>query len=758
MAMNTHYSGRMDKAIQRTLKEAAGREGKFYEIFNKHGYYDVSDENNGLTKEQREQVPIENQTRFTQFSNAIAEMFAFVLADGQYGIITKDMQNIVDKLDIRSSSNNAQLNAMGNGLTALASSGVLAPLAGIDASRRIADAQTTMAMGSNPYNADLIPPIAIGLDGLPVSIANVFKPGFFQPNWDFLYQQEPVKSNKFYDNGDGKLRIGCNILLDQGGDKRDLFLKNIFAVNTTDKDLQPLGDVKGGLSAEEYELIRIAATTPASILTSDDTNETYMKIRDFRLNDAQIQASFFRYVQIRLWGAITNRKNWAHGHWGPLIHNSCPEYIKSAVCSFLWTNGLALESGKSDEAAFISYCLYMGMNYLTGYKYGVSIYPIDGVDKVINSSGNVVKVENSDLIRGDNGIATASNGVPKDKDLANVYFTWIADILLRLTASTNASDTDIAIRKRRVAEANLIYKGLGHPTVVYGGSLSKLDYYHTESALKERNFNKLMDANVFRYPNEGSAGGVGNYGALIEPDENAVTINYDSSAQPEIMTDLSLNIIRYLCTQAGIREIHITSTYRPPEVQLRAMFGNLQTNNRVSYGPPGRSVVAAYDAKKQEYGIGYTSPLTDPDHIEATKAAMLEKINAGPPEKISKHSGNPNVVQAVDISPTRMMPLSRKASFRAVCMQAQRDGILKSFLGPKPDGPGADPAFHIEIWQDGTGNTSQFADVPAINNALPQEQFSMSNPNLKKASAWINPIAKDHVDLTNAVSDTEDQA
>ena len=92
--MNTHYSGRLAKAIERTLKKAEGREGKFYEIFNSHGYYDVNDENNGLTKEQREQVPVENQTRFTQFSNAIADMFRFALADGEYGLLTKDMQNI----------------------------------------------------------------------------------------------------------------------------------------------------------------------------------------------------------------------------------------------------------------------------------------------------------------------------------------------------------------------------------------------------------------------------------------------------------------------------------------------------------------------------------------------------------------------------------------------------------------------------------------------------------------------------------------
>jgi hypothetical protein len=327
-----------------------------------------------------------------------------------------------------------------------------------------------------------------------------------------------------------------------------------------------------------------------------------------------------------------------------------------------------------------------------------------------------------------------------------------------LTASNNSPETDIALRKRRVAEANLIYKGLGHPTVKYGDSLSKLDYFHSEGGLKDRKFDKLMSANIFRYANEGSAGGVGINAALIEPSKDAVTINYDGSAKPEVVTDLTLNIIRSLCVQAGVREIYITSTYREPEIQIRAMFNNLQTNNRINYAPPGRNVVDVYDRKKREYGVGYTSPLTDANQIASTKAAMLDAINNAPPEKVSKHSGNPDVVQAIDISPTRMMPLSRKPSFRAVCIQALNDGVLKAFLGPKPDGPGKDPAFHLEIWQNGNGNTSQFSSAPAVNNALPTVLFSMPNPNLRKSTSWLNPIAKDHVDSVNASNGSEDQA
>lgn len=756
--MNTHYSGRLTKAIERTLKKAEGREGKFYEIFNSHGYYDVNDENNGLTKEQREQVPVEDQTLFTELSNAIADMLRFVLADGEYGIITKDMQNIVDKLDVRSSANNAQLNAVGSGLAGMAGT-PLAALAAIDASRRVMDAQTTSVMGTNPFNADLIPPIPIGLDGLPVSIANVFKPGFFQPNWDFLFQQEIFKSNKFYNIGDDKMRIGCNILLDQGGDNRNLFLKHIFSVNTTDKNLTPIGDVKGGLSAEEYDVLTGASTLSATTALGENGTES---IKDFRLTDAQVQASFFKYVQIKLWGAIVNKSNWAHSHWGPLTHNSCPEYVKSAVCSFLWTNGLAIEVNKSDESAYISYCLSMGIYYLTGFQYKLALSPINGFDKIISASGENIAVE--DAVLGVDYIADPSgsnsiillNGVPKNKDIANRYFTWIADILLRMTASTNGEITDINIRKRRVSEANLIYKGLGYPSVKYGGSLKELDYFHTEAGLKERRFDEFMSSAILRYPNEGVAGGTGPSNSLSEPEASAVVIKYDSGIRSDVVTDLTLNVIRSICVAAGVTEINITSTYRAPESQARVMFNNLQTGHRINYLAPGRSVNDMYDSKKAEYGIAYASPInTETQKIE-TKAAMAQQIRDVGAYKVSKHAADPNVLQAIDISPTRMVPISRVLSFRSVCLQYKKDGNLKAFLGPKPYGPGKDPAFHLEVWQN--EKAPPFSSGAVVNDAMPEEQFSMSNPNLLKSSAWINPIAKDHIDLTNTTSLIEDQA
>jgi hypothetical protein len=735
MPLNSHYSGRMENAIKRTHEASTGREGQFYSILNKYGYYDVNDPNNGLTKEQREQVPVINQTRMSQLSSAIADMLLYFLSDGEQGVITNDMQEIVDKLDIRASANSAQVNAIGNGISAI-SQGPLAPLQSINASRQMAEAQTTSAMGSSPFNADLIPPIAIGLDGLPVSIANTFKPGFFQPNWDFLYQQEPVKSTKFYFTGNGKTRLGANILLDQGNARRDLFIKNVFAVNAVDKNLAPTGDVKGGLTAEQYDIVRKAATMDESAIQADP------KYSGFSINDAQIQASFFRYVQSTLWDVINNRQNWAHSHWGALTHNSCPEYVKTAVCSFLWTNGLSIDPSKSSEAGFISYCVTMGVYYLTGYSYSVHMYGISGLDQIIDSSGKATTLTAT-------GAIVAPNGLPKSDTLANQYFTWVADILARLTYGSEVSEeTGKILRKRRVAEANLIYKGLGKSIIEYGASTAKLDPFHSTSELRNRKFDILMGGTLLRYSNEGVAGGSGSNGSLATPEAGSVTIKFDSGVKSTQLTELSANVIKSLCGSAGVKEVIVTSLYRPPESQAQTMFNNLQKNNRVSYAPAGKKVVSVYDSYKEKYGLGSTTPFTDASQIEKVRGEMLSAIKSSPPEKISKHAADPNNVQAIDISPTRMVPNNKSPSLREVFLSAKEQGIIRAFLGPSPKGPGSDPAYHIEIWQNEKAPKG-YENANFTNSAPPTIPFTMQNGNLKKSTTWLYPLLKDHNDLSN---------
>ena len=65
--MNTHYSGRLEKAVNKKIEDAPQA---FYDIFTKYDFYDVADPNNSLNDIQRRQVPEQNQTRFTHMKIA----------------------------------------------------------------------------------------------------------------------------------------------------------------------------------------------------------------------------------------------------------------------------------------------------------------------------------------------------------------------------------------------------------------------------------------------------------------------------------------------------------------------------------------------------------------------------------------------------------------------------------------------------------------------------------------------------------------
>lgn len=346
------------------------------------------------------------------------------------------------------------------------------------------------------------------------------------------------------------------------------------------------------------------------------------------------------------------------------------------------------------------------------------------------------------------GEMIAQYGLPKDSSKANRYFTWIADFLVRFTSNTNGEEIGKAIRERRVSEANLIYKGVGLPTIKFGDSLTQLPYEHTEAGLKDRKFDKIVAARIYRYDNKGSPGGANNDGSLSKPESASTTISYGAESNKSSLSDISVNVIKYLCESAGVTSAYITSTYRAPQDQVRSMFNNLQANKtRDLYGSKtpapsgsrGRAVVNRYYTEKRALGFGDTEPVTGKDNIATVKAAMLDQINREGAERISKHSSNYNIIQAVDISPKLLEPKNKAAVFEAVCTQAVKDGILRAFLIPKKD-----PAYHIEIWQPASSNGQPFTGG-AVNNVLPDKLFTLNNPNYTKSTAWTAPLSKDHI-------------
>lgn len=740
MTLNGHYSGRLTRAVKKTVEKATGRDGKFYEIFNKHNFYDVDDPNNNLTKEQREQVPRENQTRFTQFSSAIAEMFSFVLADAEYGVLTKDVQNIIDKLDVRASSNKSSLDGMGNVFKASASVPIIGQiLSGAEASSKAMESLTTSIMGTNPFNPDLIPPISLGFPGLPAGVANTFKSGFFQPNWDFMYEQESGKSNSLWLGPDGYYRLGANISLYEGGERFQLFLKTIWGVAGVDRNLNPVGDIKGGLSPSDYEFLKDIADKKGGVASS--------KATEFTITDDQMRNSFFRYAQLKLWDVINNRRNWAHGHWGQLTHNSIPEYVKSAVSSYIWTTGLALDAGNNSEASLISYCSQMGLCYLVGYQYKLEIWGIDGINKKLSEDGNVVDIQEGEL-------ELCQFGVPKDEDIAKRYFTWIADLLVRSTNNSSGDEIALPLRRRRIAEANLIYRGQGQPVIEFGKEISQLSFFHQTAGLLERKFDKIIAADYNRYKNEGAPGGEGNGGSIQTPESFKSTLEF--GADESVIQTGTKNFIRAVMDQSGVTYGYVTSTIRTAKDQARAMFNNLQNGNVISYSSKANknkgwgATLLYYEEKRNKKGnltrsYSRNTKVTDASDIAEIKSIMttyIDNENKGG-RLVSKHCGDPGAIQVMDISPKRMRPQSRRPAFVAIMRQQQKDRKVRSFITPEE----GDPAYHIEL----ADNTAKEFETSYPNAALPTEPFNVrGNGNLSSQSSWLAPLSKDYIMVREA--------
>ena len=747
MPLNGHYTGRLDKAVRRTVERVTGREGKFYEIFNKYNFYDVDDSNNNLTPEQRAQVPTENQRRYTQFSSAIAEMFDFILSDSEYGLLTKDVQNIVDKLDIRSSANKASLDAVGNVFSASASVPVVGQILGAaDTSRKAMEALTTSVMGTSPFNSDLIPPIALGFPGLPAGIGNVYKSGFFQPNWDFMYEQEIGKSNSLWIGPDGYYRLGANISLYEGADRYQLFLKNIWGVTGADKNLNPVGDVKGGLSPDNYDFLQKIAPIQNGAVSATDLN----RVNEFTVTDDQMRQSFYRYVQMKLWNVINNRQNWAYGHWGALTHNSMPEYVKTAVSSYIWTSGLSLDVDSNSEASLISYCTQIGLYYLIGYQYKVEIWGINGINKKLDNEGNIVEIT-------ENTLDLCEFGVPKDIDIAKRYFTWVADLLVRSTNNTSGDEIAFPLRKRRINEANLIYRGHGQPTIEFGQQISTLPYFHQFSGLESRQFGDIVNAEYRRYDNAGVPGGEGDNGELAAPEALKSKLDFTSTANPDVINQGMRNFIRSVMDEAGVTYGLVTSTLRRPVDQARAMFNNLQNGNVINYSSKANknkgwgATLLYYEQKRNLNGqltrsYSKNEKVTNSSDISTIKAAMSDYISTenDSGRLVSKHCGNPDEIQVMDISPKAMRPSSRKSAFVAIMRQKKAEGIIRNFLTPAE----GDPAYHIEMnvqSRNGGGSTQDFEQTFS-NSILPDVNFNIKgNTNLNSSSAWVAPLSKDYI-------------
>lgn len=677
--MPGHYSGRLTSAIERANKATRGRDGAFYSILNERGFYDIDDENNGLTPEQRAGVPAYNQRRMSALCDSISDMIADFLMNEDYGVMTTTLEQIVDKLDQRSTMNKASMDTV---------TGILAAIPGgqaVKGATMSMEQVIAAIMGGNPFDPDLIPPLALGFPGLPVDIASCFKPGYFNADWTFLYDHEIFKSKKVYIGPDGSPSIGAGIPLTLGGKANVLVLKMIFSVPTTNGDGMPEGDVANGITAEQFDILM-----KASKMTSEAEIEKDEAVSGIELTDGQMRASYFKYIQMTLWGVISNRNNWAYLHWGCLTNNSCPEPVKTAVCSYIKTNGLALNPDTSPESCLISYLVNTGMNYYTGATRSLALIEIDGTEYMDGKTKQKVK-------KGSYEWRECPDGVPKNTKLANLYFAMLADVISRMTYGSNPHADEL--RKRRVDEANRIYDYLGMGTITYGKVLTNKDI--VKEAVESRGFFKLVKAPFKVY---------GNDSIKIPNDPGDIDIHV--ACQTEVpLTDISMATLRYICREAGIQGLVVTSIYRSPEKQAQTMLGNRLNANGgrpVTYAPPGKSVDDKYDEVSKKHHHGAVVKLQGSE-VEEARCAMTEQVKKCTSEGkfVSRHVSDGTIMQAIDIGPNSTKSRFRYSSeqlmrLHGACMAAKKAGYLRSFLAPKAEygGPGDDPAFHIEVWCD----------------------------------------------------------
>lgn len=653
-----HFSGRLKTAIEDAQKKA--KEHAFYDIFKGYGFYDVADPDNGLTDWQRAGVPEYNQHKFTDLTNALSDCIADFLSNDEYGVMTTCLEQTIDKLDARASMTAGEMDSVGGavgGLTGGAAEGA----------RQAMSALIAACNMMNKFDPDILPPISIGIPGLPISIACCYKPGTFQPDWNFLYDHEVEKNPSFYLKDDA-VYIGAGIPLNIGGQASLLILKTIFAVISIDDKGLPHGDLEGGLMPEEFRVVQDAL--PETTITE--------AMSEFSLTSAQMRNSFIKYMQLIIWSTIKNPNNYAYLHWGILTHNSCPANIRTAVCSFLRTNGMSIDEN-TPEAALISYCLNTGMAYLIGRDKPTSLVQLKGM-KYIGDTDEVEELMTDTFVAD-----KFKNGVPKDKALAHEHFKVIADVLAHMSCGT--SDDQLAMRKRRVAEANLIYDYLGVPKITFGSSVGTLDSSLRGVTIMKGMLPKLNRSVLHVFPNESD----------VFVDGSGVKIRVDKSADPDgnLLRQRSVDALQYAGAKAGVYKLRITALYKSPEDQGSMMFNNYHIGNIIKYGSAGRQVNRIYtDMAKEHPGpsahsdsMGNYTTVAD-DMVDATKQKMIAKVKelTDASNYVSPYNQDPDKVQVIEISMKSMLTdgfsEDQVLRFGQVLNDLWKQGVLASVKWP----------------------------------------------------------------------------
>jgi len=122
-----------------------------------------------------------------------------------------------------------------------------------------------------------------------------------------------------------------------------------------------------------------------------------------------------------------------------------------------------------------------------------------------------------------------------------------------------------------------------------------------------------------------------------------VVIKFGANADKSAVSEKSLNILREVGEKTKNYLINITSTARDPYNQARVMYDNIvkkgMKEQRNTYKEPGQKVLDAYEAAKKDG--------KDKAGIIQEMEKTIKEIG---PSKVSRHCGDPAVVNVFDVS------------------------------------------------------------------------------------------------------------
>lgn len=168
--------------------------------------------------------------------------------------------------------------------------------------------------------------------------------------------------------------------------------------------------------------------------------------------------------------------------------------------------------------------------------------------------------------------------------------------------------------------------------------------------------------------------------------DGGIRISFTRTSNASTVSDYSLQIIKEILQKAQLNHAVITSTTRTPGDQARIMFNNCEkygvSAQKELYGRYGDMVIDVYLAGKE----------SNKDAKSIIQEMTRKIINLGP-ANVSRHCGDPKIVNVIDIAPSSI-PEERKQAFISAIESEQR---IRKFLQPPKD-----PAYHIEIVQPKT--------------------------------------------------------